>query len=93
LAPGIEPAAAGWAFQAGFERRQHALLVGEPGVGKTCTLRALRKRLPESSYRLTYYHNPSLGRRDFYRLLCLALGLPTRATAAALFHQVNRVWI
>ena len=63
------------------EERQHALLVGEPGVGKTCTLRALRRRLPESGYRLTYCHNASLGRRDFYRQLCVALGLSSRASA------------
>ena len=42
-------------------------LVGEPGVGKTCLLRALRARLPERGYRLTYCHNATLGRRDFYR--------------------------
>jgi type II secretory pathway predicted ATPase ExeA len=71
------------------EERQHALLVGEPGVGKTCTLRALRQRLPESGYRLTYCHNASLGRRDFYRQLCVALGLSTRASAAGLFHLVS----
>ena len=71
------------------EERQHALLVGEPGVGKTCTLRALRRRLPESGYRLTYCHNASLGRRDFYRQLCLALGLSSRASAAGLFHLVS----
>jgi type II secretory pathway predicted ATPase ExeA len=69
--------------------RQHALLVGEPGVGKTCTLRALRRRLPESGYRLTYCHNASLGRRDFYRQLCVALGLSSRASAAGLFHLVS----
>jgi type II secretory pathway predicted ATPase ExeA len=71
------------------EARQHALLVGEPGVGKTCTLRALRRRLPESGYRLTYCHNASLGRRDFYRQLCVALGLSSRASAAGLFHLVS----
>jgi general secretion pathway protein A len=61
-------------------------LVGEPGVGKTCLLRALRARLPERGYRLTYCHNATLGRRDFYRQLCTALGLAPSATAAALFH-------
>ena len=72
-----------------MEARQHAVLVGEPGVGKTCTLRALRRRLPETDYRLTYCHNATLGRRDFYRQLCLALGLSPRATAAAVFHSVS----
>jgi general secretion pathway protein A len=67
----------------------HALLVGEPGVGKTCVLRALRQRLPEAGFRLTYCHNVTLGRRDFYRQLCLALGLTPKATAAALFYAVS----
>ncbi|PRQ07216.1 ExeA family protein [Enhygromyxa salina] len=72
-----------------LESRGHVLLVGEPGVGKTCTLRALRPRLSETEYRLTYCHNATLGRRDFYRQLCMALGLSPRATAAAVFHSVS----
>lgn len=69
--------------------RNHAVVVGEPGVGKTCTLRALRKRLPDSGFRLTYCHNATLGRRDFYRQLCLALDLPVKATAAAVFWALS----
>lgn len=65
------------------------LLVGEPGVGKTCVLRALRHRLPEARFRLTYCHNATLGRRDFYRQLCVALNLAPAATAAALFYAVS----
>lgn len=72
-----------------IESREHVLLVGEPGMGKTCTLRALRRRLPETDYRLTYCHNATLGRRDFYRQLCIALGLSPKATAAAVFHSVS----
>lgn len=69
--------------------RQHAVIVGEPGVGKTCVLRALRKRVPQSGVRLTYCHNATLGRRDFYRQLCLALDLPVKATAAAVFWALS----
>ena len=69
--------------------RQHVVLTGEPGVGKTCTLRALRERLPDAGFRLTYCHNATLGRRDFYRQLCLALGLAPKATAAAVFYAVS----
>src|SRR5690606_8945205 len=61
----------------------------EPGVGKTCVLRALKQRLPEAGFRLTYCHNATLGRRDFYRQLCLALGLSPKATAAAVFYEVS----
>lgn len=69
--------------------RQSVLLLGEPGVGKTCVLRALRHRLPQTGYRLTYCRNASLGRRDFYRLLCHALGLQPSSTAANLFLAVE----
>src|SRR5688572_27878577 len=69
--------------------RGHVLLTGEPGTGKTRVLRALRHRLGDS-FRLTYCHNATLGRRDFYRQLCLALGLSPKATAAAVFYEVSR---
>jgi type II secretory pathway predicted ATPase ExeA len=70
--------------------RQCVLLDGEPGVGKTCVLRALRRRLPEAGFRLTYCHNATLGRRDFYRHICIALGLSPKATAAAVFYEITR---
>ena len=69
--------------------RGHILLTGEPGVGKTCVLRALRHRLPDDGFRLTYCHNATLGRRDFYRHVCLALGLSPKATAAAVFYAIH----
>jgi len=69
--------------------RSSVVLVGEPGVGKTCVLRALRHKLPHAGFRLTYCHNATLGRRDFYRQLCLALGLQPSATAAAVFFAVS----
>jgi len=74
---------------AGVTERNSVLLVGDPGVGKTCVLRALRHRLDEGAFRLTYCHNSTLGRRDFYRQLCVALGLSPKATAAAVFHDVS----
>jgi hypothetical protein len=38
---------------------EHAqvMLVGEPGAGKTCVLRAVHHRLPQPGFRLTYCHN------------------------------------
>ena len=71
------------------EDHSHILLTGEPGVGKTCVLRALRRQLPEAGFRLTYCHNATLGRRDFYRQICLALGLSPKATAAGVFYEVS----
>lgn len=72
-----------------LHERSQVLLVGEPGAGKTCVLRALRHRLPQAGFRLTYCHNATLGKRDFYRQLCLALGLNPSATAAAVFYAIN----
>ena len=74
----------------GLKEKSSLVLVGEPGVGKTCVLRALRQRLPHAGYRLTYCHNVTLGRRDFYRQLCLALGLSPFANVASLFFSVSR---
>lgn len=70
--------------------RQSVLLTGEPGVGKTCILRALRRRIPDSGFRLTYCHNATLGRRDFYRQLCVAIGVNPKATAASVFYEVTQ---
>jgi general secretion pathway protein A len=72
-----------------IEARGSALLVGDAGVGKTCVMRALRQRLPADRFRLTYCHNVTLGRRDFYRQLCHALGIKASATAGALFNAVT----
>lgn len=71
------------------QAHQHVLLVGEPGVGKTCMLRALRKKLPDAGFRLTYCHNATLGRRDFYRQLCLAMRLSPKASAAGVFYAIS----
>jgi type II secretory pathway predicted ATPase ExeA len=71
------------------DERECALVLGDPGLGKTCVLRAVRRRLPQTEYRLTYCHNATLGKRDFYRQLCLAMGLSPSATAAAVFYAVS----
>ena len=71
------------------EAKKSVALVGEPGVGKTCVLRALRHALPKERFRLTYCHNVTLGRRDFYRQLCFALGLPRGNTAGDVFWAIS----
>jgi type II secretory pathway predicted ATPase ExeA len=71
--------------------RKHAVITGEPGVGKTCVLRAARHALAsDPSYRLTYCHNVTLGRRDFYRHICHALGIPCGVTAGDVFLSVTK---
>jgi len=73
-----------------LDERASVVLVGEPGVGKTCVLRALRHRIPAAGFRLTYCCNATLGRRDFYRQLCHAVGLSPVATAGSLFYALSR---
>jgi general secretion pathway protein A len=72
-----------------IEARESVSLTGESGVGKTCVLRATRARVAPDRFRLTYCHNATLGRRDFYRQLSFALGLRSSATAAAVFFSVS----
>jgi type II secretory pathway predicted ATPase ExeA len=74
----------------GLEARESLSLTGDPGAGKTCVLRAVRHALPADRFRLTYCHNATLGRRDFYRQLCVALGRAPSATAAAVFYAVSQ---
>jgi general secretion pathway protein A len=69
--------------------RACALLTGDPGVGKTCILRALRHALSPTHFRLVYCQNTTVGRRDFYRSLCAALALPKAFTAGDLFRQIT----
>ncbi len=76
-------------IEVALAEHESVLLMGEPGVGKTCVLRALRNRLPQAGFRLTYCRNATLGRRDFYRYLCHALGLAPSSTAAHLFLAVE----
>jgi general secretion pathway protein A len=65
------------------EAKESVVLTGEPGAGKTWLLRAVRHATPPERFRLTCCHNATLGRRDFYRQLCLVLGLAPSATAAS----------
>ena len=71
------------------QERKHAVVTGESGAGKTCVTRAVRHALGNQNVRLTYCHNVTLGRRDFYRHICLALGLSPAATAAAVFYAIS----
>lgn len=69
---------------------QHVVLTGEPGAGKTCLLRVVRNDLEPQTFRLTYCHNVTISRRDFYRQLCGALGLPkAHLNAGDLFVAVT----
>jgi len=71
-------------------RRRHVLVKGEAGIGKNCLLRAMRARLSPVHYRTVYVANVTLGRRDFYRQVCVALGLTPKGTPAGLFEAIQR---
>ena len=70
--------------------RQHALVLGEPGVGKNCVLRGLRARLSPVHFRLTYVAHVSLGKRDFYKQICLALGIECKLMPATLYAAIQQ---
>ncbi len=69
---------------------QHALVLGESGIGKTCVIRALEEELSPVHFRLTYVAHVTLAPRDFYRQLCYALTLEPKATPAAMFEAIQR---
>ena len=51
-----------------------AVLIGEPGTGKTSTLRRLKDELPESEYMVLYISDSKLTPRSFYNYLLIQLG-------------------
>jgi len=69
---------------------QHAAVLGESGVGKTCVQRALKEQLSQVHYRVEYVVHVTLAPRDFYRQLCYALGIEPKATPAAMFEAIQR---
>lgn len=70
--------------------RQHSLVLGESGIGKTCVVRALEDGLSPVQYRLSYVAHVTLAPRDFYRQLCYALGIEPKATPASMFESIQR---
>lgn len=74
---------------AAIEGKASAVVIGESGVGKTFLLRALERKLNPSRYRVTYIHNCGINRRDFFRQLSMALGVESKANAAAVFRQIS----
>lgn len=76
-------------LKAAVEGRSCAVVTGDPGTGKTFLLRALEKDLNQARYKVTYVHNATITRRDFYRQLSIVLGLEPKAHPSALFRQVQ----
>lgn len=76
-------------LKAAVKGRASGVLTGDAGTGKTFLLRTLEENLGSGRYRVTYIHNSKVNRRDFYRQLSGALGLEIKATAPALFRQIQ----
>lgn len=70
--------------------RKNLLITGEVGVGKTSVLRLLKSGLSPVHFRVIYLSHVTLGPRDFYRQLAMALGVEAKATAPALFAAIQR---
>lgn len=70
--------------------RQHAVVLGEPGVGKNCIVRGLRARLSPVHFRLSYVAHVALAKRDFYKQICNSLD-PRRKVKIRLASELLRV--
>lgn len=67
-----------------------AVLIGEPGTGKTSTLRRLKDELPESEYMVLYVSDSRLTPRSFYNYMLNQLGCKSeflRNTARNALHK------
>ena len=75
------------------QKQSFALLIGEPGTGKTSTLRRLKDELPESEYMVLYVSDSKLTPRSFYNYLLNQLGCKSEfhrnAARNALHKQIE----
>jgi type II secretory pathway predicted ATPase ExeA len=77
-------------IRAALKGRASVVMTGDPGTGKTFVLRAVANDLESQPYRIEYLHNSAVNRREFYRQLCLALGLEPKSSPASLFRLVSQ---
>jgi type II secretory pathway predicted ATPase ExeA len=70
-----------------------ALLTGEPGSGKSFTLRYFVQQLNPSLFKPIYLPLSTLTVMDFYRALALGLGHPPKFKKIDLFHQIQEAVI
>jgi MSHA biogenesis protein MshM len=76
-------------FQALLEYPGIGLLTGEPGVGKTVTLRHLTQGLHPHRLVVVYLAETDFGRLDLYRSLAIALGLEPAHRRAPLWRDLK----
>jgi len=66
-----------------------ACVFGEPGSGKTTSLRAFTAKLNPQLFRVVYLPLSTVTVQDFYRHLAVGLGLVPRFRKVDLFHQIQ----
>jgi type II secretory pathway predicted ATPase ExeA len=66
-----------------------ACVFGEPGSGKTTSLRAVTSSLNSQLFKVVYLPLSSVTVQDFYRHLAMGLGLEPRFRKVDLFHQIQ----
>lgn len=66
------------------------LLIGEPGAGKTFTLRSFKESLNPSLYHVIYFPLSTGGVMDFYRGLAYGLGEEPKFRKVDLFRQIQQ---
>jgi type II secretory pathway predicted ATPase ExeA len=65
------------------------LIIGEPGAGKTFTLRTFKESLNPSLYQVIYFPLSTGGVMDFYRGLAYGLGEEPKFRKVDLFRQIQ----
>lgn len=66
------------------------LLIGDPGAGKTFTLRSFKESLNPSLYHVIYFPLSTGGVMDFYRGLVYGLGEEPKFRKVDLFRQIQQ---
>jgi type II secretory pathway predicted ATPase ExeA len=69
--------------------RGFAVVYGEPGTGKTTSIRAFTSKLNPQLHRVIYLPLSALTVMDFYRNLSIALGLPQGYKKSQMFHEIQ----
>ena len=77
------------ALERTVDQRMSAALIAPAGLGKTALLRALRDRLPEARYRVTYVKVTSLSKRDMCREIAAATGVQPAGSYPGLVRNLQ----
>lgn len=72
-----------------LEVRGIALVIGNPGVGKSITLRKFKEEISPQYYQPYYLWNTRISPVGFLRTLCRTFQLPLRPYIADMFDEVN----